>query len=106
MCGKLPAGCDGLVPSGSAPAASGSGVPHHGGATVTAWAGPARARTNAPVSTPIAHRTFIARPPRTRCSFIEHPGGREVKLFLLEPLDDVGAFARLDHAEAASLAFE
>ena len=31
MCGKLPAGCDGSLPSGSAAAASGSGVPHHGG---------------------------------------------------------------------------
>jgi hypothetical protein len=31
MCGKLPGGSAGSVPSGSASAASGIGVPHHGG---------------------------------------------------------------------------
>ena len=33
MCGKLPSGCPACVPSGRFAAASGSGVPHHGGPT-------------------------------------------------------------------------
>jgi hypothetical protein len=40
MWGKLPGGSAGSVPSGSASAASGTGVPHHGGA-ISAWAGAA-----------------------------------------------------------------
>src|SRR5574341_978556 len=32
ICGKLPTGSPGLLPSGSDPVASGIGVPHHGGA--------------------------------------------------------------------------
>ena len=40
MCGKLPAGCPACVPSGRFAAASGSGVPHHGG-PIAARASPA-----------------------------------------------------------------
>src|SRR5215207_10925359 len=47
MCGKLPAGSVGLLPSGSAPATSGSGVPHHGGSIATAWAEPTKQSSSA-----------------------------------------------------------
>ena len=47
MCGKLPTGSLGLLPSGRAPAASGSGVPHHGGSISTARAEPAKQSSSA-----------------------------------------------------------
>ena len=57
MCAKLPGGSVGLLPSGSAPAASGSGVPHQGGAIVTALADPAHANVSA--STPRPSRMTL-----------------------------------------------
>ena len=48
MCGKLPTGSPGLLPSGSDPAPSGLGVPHHGGPMAAdAGAEPMRATANA-----------------------------------------------------------
>src|SRR5215211_7967428 len=59
MCGKLPTGSPGLVPSGRAPAASGSGVPHQGGASVTALAPPAQASADAIASATSPSRTAL-----------------------------------------------
>src|SRR5262245_64923503 len=59
MCGKLPTGSVGFVPSGSAPAASGSGVPHQGGASVSARAAPAHVSATALNSTPRPSRSDL-----------------------------------------------
>src|SRR4029453_9882260 len=61
MCGKLPTGSVGFVPSGRAPAASGSGVPHHGGAIVTARAAPAHVSATAVPNAPSPSRSNLLR---------------------------------------------
>src|ERR671933_773316 len=61
MCGKLPTGSLALLPSGSAPAASGSGVPHHGGSISTARAEPAKQSSSA--NNAAAPTSPLRRPP-------------------------------------------
>src|SRR5919108_5482319 len=67
MCGKLPGGSAGSVPSGRSPVASGIGVPHHGGAmSARAVAAPPRGTASVTTNTASKRRKEITNSPRGR----------------------------------------
>src|SRR5919108_5164144 len=96
MCGKLPGGSAGSVPSGRFSAASGTGVPHHGGAmSARAVVAPARGTANVTTSTASKRRPDITTPPDRKCAG-SLPPCRRAKTLALHLRRQVGGAAGLD----------